>query len=96
MLAAFLAGTNRLPWGKFLIANSAGAVLWSTVVATVAYSFGHSFQHLSKNASIVLLAIAAVAAFVCWRYFRKNEQALTAQAEKSNPGPIPGYQSGAA
>jgi membrane protein DedA with SNARE-associated domain len=29
MLAAFLAGVNRMPWRAFLIANAGGAIIWA-------------------------------------------------------------------
>src|SRR5262245_59179854 len=31
-LAALLAGVNRMAWHRFLLANAAGAIVWSTVV----------------------------------------------------------------
>jgi membrane protein DedA with SNARE-associated domain len=33
VLAAFLAGVNRMEWKSFLIANATGGVVWSTVSA---------------------------------------------------------------
>src|SRR3989440_10415262 len=29
--AAFLAGTNRMPWSRFLPANAAGGIVWATI-----------------------------------------------------------------
>jgi membrane protein DedA with SNARE-associated domain len=29
MLAAFLAGVNRMPWRAFLIANAGGGIIWA-------------------------------------------------------------------
>ncbi len=31
MLAAFLAGVNRMPWRAFLIANAGGGIIWAAV-----------------------------------------------------------------
>jgi membrane protein DedA with SNARE-associated domain len=35
--AAFLAGTNRMPWGRFLVFNAAGGIVWATAFG-VAYT----------------------------------------------------------
>jgi len=32
VLAAFLAGVNRMDSGRFLLANAAGGILWASVV----------------------------------------------------------------
>ena len=29
--AAFLAGTNRMPWGSFLLYNALGGIIWATL-----------------------------------------------------------------
>jgi membrane protein DedA with SNARE-associated domain len=29
ILAAFLAGVNRMPWRAFLIANASGGIIWA-------------------------------------------------------------------
>jgi membrane protein DedA with SNARE-associated domain len=36
ILAAFLAGANKLDWPKFLVANAAGGIIWATGVALAA------------------------------------------------------------
>src|SRR6476660_587181 len=41
-LAAFLAGVNRMDWGRFLLANSAGGILWASVVGFGAYALGRA------------------------------------------------------
>src|SRR3979409_446726 len=40
ILAAFLAGVNRMPWRGFLLANAGGAVIWATVFGLGGYLFG--------------------------------------------------------
>jgi membrane protein DedA with SNARE-associated domain len=39
VLAAFLAGTNRMDWQHFLIANAAGSVLWAMIFGLSAFTF---------------------------------------------------------
>ena len=38
--AAFLAGTNRMPWPRFLVFNAAGGIVWATLFGVVYYFFG--------------------------------------------------------
>ena len=39
MLAAFLAGVNRMPWRAFLIANAGGGIIWAAVFGIGGYFF---------------------------------------------------------
>ena len=41
-LNGIVAGTTRMPWPTFLLANATGAALWVGVWTTLAYRFGHS------------------------------------------------------
>lgn len=87
-LAAFLAGTNRMPWPRFLIANAAGALVWATIVAVAAYSLGkglHAIRGPIAAATFILAAAALAAAFL---YLRRHEAAMQAEAEAALPGPI--------
>jgi membrane protein DedA with SNARE-associated domain len=40
MLAAFLAGVNRMPWRAFLVANACGGIIWAAVFGIGGYFFG--------------------------------------------------------
>jgi len=40
ILAAVLAGVNRMPWRGFLLANAGGAVIWAAVFGVGGYLFG--------------------------------------------------------
>jgi membrane protein DedA with SNARE-associated domain len=45
IVAAFLAGVNRMDWRSFFLANAAGGILWATFYGLGAYSFGaHYFM----------------------------------------------------
>src|SRR6202140_2065993 len=37
---AFLAGTNRMPWGHFLLYNALGGIIWATLYGLGGYFFG--------------------------------------------------------
>src|ERR1700736_3811096 len=74
--AAFLAGTNRMPWWRFLVFNAAGGIVWATVFGTGAYVLGTQIHTLSRDAAIVggILAVIAIVAFF-W-FLRRNEARL--------------------
>src|SRR5262245_60452244 len=46
VLAALLAGVNRMSWPRFFVANAAGAILWATIFGTGAYLLGENIEHL--------------------------------------------------
>src|SRR5262245_7726021 len=45
VLAAFLAGVNRMDWREFLVANAAGGILWAAIYGLGAYSLGTAIFH---------------------------------------------------
>lgn len=87
-LAAFLAGTNRMPWPRFLVANAAGAVVWATVVAVAAYSLGREIHAVRGPIGLITLVLAGAALVAIFLYLRRNEAAMQAAAEKALPGPV--------
>ncbi len=40
--AAWMAGISHMPWWRFLAFNTAGGILWATLVGLVAYYLGHA------------------------------------------------------
>jgi membrane protein DedA with SNARE-associated domain len=50
--AAFLAGTNRMRWRRFLVANAAGGVCWAAAYGTAAYLLGAQFTRFSRPLQI--------------------------------------------
>jgi membrane protein DedA with SNARE-associated domain len=87
-LAAFLAGTNRMPWPRFLVANAAGAILWATVVAVAAYTLGRGIHAIRGPLGLITMILAAAAVVAIFLYLRRNEAAMQAAAEKALPGPV--------
>lgn len=87
-LAAFLAGTNRMPWPRFLMANAAGAILWATVVAVAAYTLGRGIHAIRGPLGLITMILAAAAVVAIFLYLRRNEAAMQAAAEKALPGPV--------
>ena len=44
---AFLAGTSRMPWRKFLPANAAGGIVWAAIYTAASYFAGSALQRAS-------------------------------------------------
>ena len=88
VLAAFLAGVNRMEWRRFLLANASGGIVWATVYGLGAYTFGTALSHLHGPIGIGLLVVAALIIVVALRYVRSHEAELEQQAERALPGPL--------
>ncbi|MBV9661701.1 MAG: DedA family protein [Acidimicrobiales bacterium] len=87
--AAFLAGTNRMSWRKFLIFNAAGGVIWSAIYGFVAYGAGHTLHRLSGTINLVLGIVAVIAIATAFVVMRRHIKKLEATAEAAYPGPLP-------
>ena len=60
ILAAFLAGVNRMDWRGFLVANSTGGILWALTYGLAAYSFGTVVFHAHGPLTIAFLIPAGI------------------------------------
>jgi len=88
ILAAFLAGVNRMPWGQFLIANAAGGILWASVFGAGSYFFGKLLLQLHHSLAVVVFAVA-LAVFLGTGYLiNRYEYRLIEAAERTLPGPL--------
>jgi len=88
VLAAFLAGVNRMEWKSFLLANAAGGVLWSVVYGLGAYLFGSALFHAQRPVTIALVVVGLIIVAVALRYVRAHEAELERQADLALPGPL--------
>jgi membrane protein DedA with SNARE-associated domain len=88
VLAAFLAGVNRMEWKNFLVANAAGGVLWSLVYGVGAYIFGTALLHTAKPLGVALAIGGVVIVIVATWYVRSHELELERRAELALPGPL--------
>jgi membrane protein DedA with SNARE-associated domain len=88
VLAAFLAGVNRMEWKTFLVANAAGGVLWSLVYGVGAYIFGAALLHTARPVTIALVIIGLIIVVVATWYVRSHEAELERRAEVALPGPL--------
>jgi membrane protein DedA with SNARE-associated domain len=88
-LAAFLAGTNRMRWRRFLVFNAAGGVVWATSYGSAAYVFGDRVAHALEPVVVVLAAAAVVFVIATLLLVWKYEEQLEDEAERALPGPLP-------
>jgi membrane protein DedA with SNARE-associated domain len=92
--AAFLAGTSRMPWWRFLLFNALGGVVWASLYGTGAYVLGNQIQRLSRPLAVGF-GIAGVAGIVIGLLLvRRYERSLESRAEQALPGPLAGYPGG--
>ena len=92
--AAFLAGTTRMPWPRFLFFNATGGIVWASIYGGAAYLFGNRIQALDRPLAIAFGAAAAVAIVAAIMLVRREEHRLEAEAERALPGPLEGYPGG--
>lgn len=86
--AAILAGANRLePW-RFFIFNAAGAIVWASLFGGLGFLFGAEAHRIAGPLGLIGLAAALAVFAFCWRFYKRNEIRLIAEAEAALPGPI--------
>lgn len=87
ILAAFLAGVNRMPWRAFLVANAAGAVLWAATFGIGGYFFGKLLFQLHAGIGAVAFAIGLGVFLGCGYLIRRYEDSLMDAVEAAHPEP---------
>ena len=88
--AAFLAGTSKMRWRKFLPANAAGGIVWAGIYTTIAYLAGTALQRASRTIAYALAGAAVVAIIVVVLVIRRQASRLGDRAEAAYPGPLDG------
>jgi len=86
--AAFLAGTSRMRWRRFLPANAAGGIVWAAIYTTAAYLAGNALQRASGTITWVLAGAAVAAIVLVLLLLRHQIGRLAARAEAAYPGPL--------
>jgi membrane protein DedA with SNARE-associated domain len=86
--AAFLAGTSKMRWRKFLPANAAGGIVWSAIYTTVSYFAGKALERDSGIIDVAIGILAAVVIVAALLLIRRNTGRLARRAEEAYPGPL--------
>jgi membrane protein DedA with SNARE-associated domain len=86
--AAFLAGTSRMRWRRFLPANASGGIVWAGIYTVASYLAGDALQRVSGTITWVLAGAAVVAIIAVWLLVRHQASRLAVRAEALYPGPL--------
>ena len=73
VFGALVAGTSRMPWGKFALYNVLGGTVWATAAVSLGYFLWASIslvEHWVGRVSLLLLAALALALLLRWAYRR--------------------------
>lgn len=66
-----LAGTSRMPYGRFLAFNAAGGLTWGAGFVLLGFLAGNSYEAVAQAAGrdiAVVIAVLAVAGLVAWHF----------------------------
>jgi membrane protein DedA with SNARE-associated domain len=64
-----LAGSARMPYRRFLVANALGGIVWGAVVVALGYAAGASYKSIEGylgQGSAALVAVVVVLAAAVW------------------------------
>jgi membrane protein DedA with SNARE-associated domain len=78
VIGAVAAGAANMVWSRFLLANAAGAAVWSVAISLLGYFFGHSWHLVHRFlgwAGVAVLVGLVLALFMVriWRRRTKSE-----------------------
>jgi membrane protein DedA with SNARE-associated domain len=85
---AFLAGTSKMRWPRFVAANAAGGILWAAIYTSVGYLAWAALKRLSLTSDLALGGIACLVIIGLVILLRRRMGDLTERAEKAYPGPL--------
>ena len=83
--AAFLAGTNRMRWGRFLVFNAAGGIIWATAFGLGYYYLASVLTRFRAPIDLALVAVAVIIVAASVFYLRRFEDRIAERAELALP-----------
>ena len=86
--AAFLAGTSKMRWRWFVVANAVGGILWAGIYTLAAYLAGTALRQVSGTIDWALAGAAVVAIVAALVLVRRQTGRLAVRAEAAYPGPL--------
>jgi membrane protein DedA with SNARE-associated domain len=87
-LAGILAGANRMPWRKFMLANIVGALAWASIFGFAAYLLGREVEKFAGPTVIVLGVAVLIVVIIGAHFVSRHEAQLAAEAQRALPGPL--------
>jgi len=72
-----LAGTSRMPYGRFFAYNAAGGVAWGVGFVLLGFLAGNSYEAVSQAVGrdlAVVIAVVAVGALAAWHFRSRRRQ----------------------
>ena len=86
--AAFLAGTNKMDWKRFLLYNASGGIIWALIFGLASYLLGRTIDKLSTPVDIALGVVGGLAVVAFLVFLRRNQKRLEEEAERAFPGDV--------
>jgi len=74
VLVPGLAGTARIPYGRFLFFNATGGAIWATTFVLLGYVFGSQYQRVERNANLFGLAVLGLLLVVGGGYYLRRRR----------------------
>jgi membrane protein DedA with SNARE-associated domain len=87
ILAGPMAGSLRMHYPRFLLANAAGGIVWASLVATVAYKIGEHADKIFGQVSLIALIAVVVALMVAWIVFKRRRARKARETGENPPEP---------
>jgi membrane protein DedA with SNARE-associated domain len=84
-ITALLAGTNCMPWHRFMLFNATGGIVWAASFGLGAYVAGEQFAKLQGSIAAATLIIGIIGFLATLRFIRRHEAALLAKAQRELP-----------
>jgi membrane protein DedA with SNARE-associated domain/rhodanese-related sulfurtransferase len=75
-VAAPLAGIIRMGWRKFLVFDTAGALLWASAFTIIGFTFSGQLERVAAGAAflgqwLLVLILVAFAGYILWKYYKR-------------------------
>jgi len=88
VLAAVLAGANKMPWRHFAVMNALGGLCWASFFCGTAYAFGDLIRQIEGPVGFALLAVTVGGVILGIVLFRRYEHRIikhaTSQIERGS------------
>jgi membrane protein DedA with SNARE-associated domain len=91
IFAGPMAGMLRMPYPRFLAANAAGGIAWSTTIGVVAYKIGGNADKIFGQVSLwalVAIAVVAVVAYTVYKVRRRGKAGAVPAEGHAGPEPV--------